>query len=78
MLLASCASKPVVRTETVTVHTPVYIAIPAELTQICTVALPQVWKNSALADYAILLSICLNTVNNQLYSISKLQPRTTP
>lgn len=73
MLLASCA-KPIVRTETVTVHTPVYIALPADLLRPCVVDVPTTWTNGSLAEYAIQLRTCLNVVNDQLSRIQKLQP----
>jgi hypothetical protein len=78
VLLTACAGKPIVRTETVTVHTPVYVPLPSDLLTVCTVTAPEVWTNGSLLDYALQIKACLNATNDKLMRIRALQPRTTP
>jgi hypothetical protein len=73
MPLCGCSPKAV-RTQTVEVRTPVYIALPADLLRPCTVDMPQVWTNGALIEYAIQIKACLNATNDKLIKIRGLQP----
>lgn len=74
-LLASCASSPAVRTETVTVKVPSYVALPTELLRPCTVDMPAVWTNGSLADYVLRLQACLKQDADKLERIKRLQPQ---
>ena len=74
LCLASCASKPAIRTETVRVNVPAYIALPTDLLRPCIVDVPATWTNGSLIDYAIRLKSCLATANDQLTKIRGLQP----
>ena len=86
--LTACA-KPAIRTETVTVKVPVFVAMPAEFFEPCMVpdpnhpkvliafnaaALPDPLTNGALALYVINLETCLAASNDKLQRIKKLQP----
>ena len=71
--LTACA-KPAIRTETVTVRVPTYIALPTDLLRPCTVDMPQVWTNGSLLDYAIQIKACLDATNDKLIRIRGLQP----
>ena len=73
ILLCAC-SRQVVRTETVQVKVPVYVALPTELLRPCAVDMPVTWTNGALAQYAIDLRACLATTNDRLNRIKGLQP----
>lgn len=73
LLLTACA-KPAIRTETVEVKTPVYVALPTELMRPCFVDMPATWTNGALVEYAIRLKTCLSASNDKLARIRGLQP----
>lgn len=73
-LLASCASSPAVRTETVTVKVPSYVALPTDLLRPCFVDTPATWTNGALVEYAIQIKVCLAASNDKLMRIKRLQP----
>ena len=74
LLLTACA-KPAIRTETIEVKTPVYIALPTGLTRPCVVDMPATWTNGSLLDYALQLRACLATSNDKLGRIQGLQPK---
>ena len=74
MLLCAC-SKPAIRTETVTVKVPVYVALPTELTRPCFVDMPATWTNGTLLDYVIQIKACLEESNDKLIRIRGLQPK---
>src|SRR6185312_978189 len=64
-LLALCAcSRAPVRTETVEVKVPVYVALPTDLLRPCTVDMPATWTNGSLVEYAIRLKTCLSASND--------------
>ena len=71
--LTACA-KPVIRTETVEVRVPVYVALPTDLLHPCFVDVPATWTNGALIEYAIHLKTCLAASNDKLIRIKALQP----
>lgn len=74
-LIPLCACSPkAVRTETVTVKVPSYVALPTELLRPCTVDMPAVWTNGSLADYVLRLQACIRTDTDKLTRIQKLQP----
>jgi hypothetical protein len=73
LLLSSCAQGPV-RTETVTVRVPVYVALPADLLLPCYVTLPDVLTNGSMAEYAVNLQACVRTDADKLIKIRGLQP----
>ena len=73
LLLTACA-RTAVRTETIKVPTPVYVALPAELLRTCVVSLPDPLTNGLLVEYAIGLQACLAASNDKLERIRKLQP----
>jgi len=75
LALCGCSPKVAVRTETVTVRTPVYVALPAELLRTCDVSLPQPLTNGLLVEYAAGLQVCLGATNDKLTRIRTLQPR---
>lgn len=77
LCLASCASKPV-RTQTVEVKVPVYVALPTELLRPCTVGIPNIWTNGSLIEYTLHIKSCLDETNDKLIRIRGLQPRTSP
>lgn len=74
MLLCVACSKPAVRTESIEVKTPVYVALPTDLLSPCTVDLPDAWTNGTLADYALRLQACIRVDTDKLKRIQKLQP----
>lgn len=69
---AGCVTKPLVRTETVTVEKPVIVAVPAELTR--GVAEPKlstgVVTNSQLADWIDAWRAALRLANCKLEKIA--------
>ena len=73
LMLCACSPKAV-RTETVTVRVPTYIALPTDLLRPCTVDMPATWTNGALLDYALQLKACLDATNDKLNRIRGLQP----
>lgn len=75
LLLCGCSPRTAVRTETVTVHTPVYVALPPELLRTCDVSLPGPLTNGLLVEYTIGLQVCLDASNDKLERIRKLQTR---
>lgn len=74
--LTSCASKPIVRTETVEVERPVIVGVPAELTR--TPPEPQLpvgaISNDDLADYVDALKAWGRGMVKQLQEIAGLAP----
>jgi hypothetical protein len=72
-LLCACSRAPV-RTETVEVKVPVYVALPADLLRPCFVDVPAAWTNGTLVEYAIHLKTCLGASNDKLIRIKALQP----
>lgn len=74
-LIPLCACSPkAVRTETVTVKVPSYVALPTDLLRPCTVDMPAVWTNGTLVEYALQIKACLNASNDKLNRIRGLQP----
>ena len=86
--LTACA-KPAIRTETVEVKVPVFVALPTEFFKPCMVpdphnpvrlivfnptALPDPLTNGTLALYTINLRTCLATADGRLNRIKGLQP----
>ena len=74
MLLCVACSKPAVRTESIEVKTPVYVAMPTDLLSPCTVDMPATWTNGTLIEYALQIKACLAASNDKLIRIRKLQP----
>ena len=75
-LIPLCGCSPrAVRTETVTVHTPVYVALPTELLRPCIVDMPATWTNGSLLDYVIQIKACLEESNDKLIRVRELQPK---
>ena len=74
LALCGCSPKVAVRTETIKVPTPVYVALPDELLRTCVVSLPEPLTNGLLVEYAIGLQACLAASNDKLERIKKLQP----
>lgn len=72
--LCGCSQAPV-RTETVTVKVPVYVALPTELLRPCVVDMPATWTNGTLLDYVIQIKACLEESNDKLIRIRGLQPK---
>jgi hypothetical protein len=74
--LAACASKPV-KPEAVEVRVPVYVRLPAELTE--EVAKPQLKAgpvvNEDIADLADARGLALDEANAKLRRIRALQPK---
>lgn len=74
LLLTSCASKPAVRTETVTVERPVVVAVPAALTE--PVPEPQLpageLTNEDIVDHVDALRAALRQANRKLREIAGL------
>lgn len=74
-LIPLCACSPkAVRTETVEVKVPAYVALPTDLLRPCTVDMPATWTNGSLVEYAIRLQSCLAATNDKLAKIRGLQP----
>lgn len=74
-LIPLCACSPkAVRTETVEVKVPVYVALPADLLRPCSVGVPNISTNSSLIEYALHIKLCLNETNDKLIRIRGLQP----
>lgn len=71
-MLWGCASQPIVRTETVTVHVPVVQRVPAELT--AHPAKPQISgdTNGALGDLVLALEHALDNAYAKLDAIAGL------
>jgi hypothetical protein len=63
-----------VRTETVEVKVPVYVALPTDLLRPCTVDMPTTWTNGTLLEYALQIKACLEESNDKLIRIRGLQP----
>ena len=78
-LLASCASNPIVKTQTVTVKVPVVESVPSALTQ--PVAEPKLKDgpitNRDLADWALALRQALREANARLEQIAGFSPNDT-
>lgn len=74
--LAACASKPV-KPEAVEVRVPVYVRLPAELTEPVTVPAlkPGPVTNADLADWADALREALQHANGKLARVRALQPQ---
>lgn len=70
-LLTSCASSPV-RTQTVTIHDPVIVPVPAALT--APVPKPKLTgnDNGSLAQYILALQSALDAANARLMKIAGL------
>lgn len=60
------------RTETVTVHTPVIVAVPAPLTDPVPAPVLTGDTNGALADYIVALQHALGAANAKLRQIADL------
>lgn len=73
-LSVGCSQRAAVRTETITVKVPTYVALPDELVKPCAVSLPNQWTNGALADYVLRLQACLRQDADKLERIKRLQP----
>ncbi len=75
ILLTSCANQPAIRTQTVSVNVPVYVALPATLTApVVFPGFPTTVTNASLADYILSLQASLKQANGQLSKIQSLQP----
>ena len=74
LTLCACSPRTAVRTETIKVPTPVYVALPDDLLRTCVVSLPDPLTNGLLIEYAIGLQACLAASNDKLQRIKKLQP----
>ena len=72
-MFGGCSSTPV-RTETVTVYTPRYVALPQELTNQVPEPSIRVRTNRDLSDLAIAFQIALAQANRQLEAIREIQP----
>ena len=74
--LAACASKPV-KPETVEVRVPVYVRLPAELTEPVTEPALKTGPitNADLADWADALREALQHANGKLARVRALQPK---
>jgi type IV pilus biogenesis protein CpaD/CtpE len=74
--LAACASKPV-KPEAVEVRVPVYVRLPAELTEPVTEPVLKAGPvtNADLADWADALREALQHANGKLARIRALQPK---
>lgn len=73
--LMAC-TKPIVRTETVTVKVPVVQPVPAELTDPVTEPAMQGDTNSAMAEYILALRHALDAANAKLKAIAGLGDKT--
>ena len=73
--LAGCAQQPIIRTRTVKVDVPVYVKLPAYLTQHTALESPQIATNADLADYALQCKADRATAYSKLDAIRKVQPR---
>ena len=73
MVLSACSTSPT-KTETVTVHVPVIVQVPSELTT--PLAYPDftIKTNSDMADMIIALRHQLDKANGQLRAIREIQP----
>ena len=71
--LSACSTAPI-KTETVTVYTPKYVALPSELTSQVPEPSFAVETNSDLADLAIAFKLALKKANSQLQAIKDIQP----
>ena len=76
LLLTGCASTQVVKTETVEVKVPVFVALPSELTN--SVLVPYLAAgpatNDAIVDLCERRAVALRLANDQLSKILSLQP----
>lgn len=79
LLLASCASSPIVRTETVTVEKPVIVGVPAELTRVAPepVLPPGPLTNDDIVDDRDAWRAWGRGLAEQLRKISGLAPAVT-
>lgn len=75
LCLSGCATAPVVRTETVTVHTPVIVPVPVVLTNPVPSPAMNGDTNGALADYIASLQVALQEANAKLRQIAGLAPK---
>lgn len=74
-MLTGCATAPVVRTETVKVNVPTYVALPAELTAAAPMpAFPANVTNGALVSYVLALQDAFQLDAAKLDKIHALQP----
>ena len=73
MTISACSSTPV-KTETVTVHVPTYIQLPADLTQPVPVPSVDVQTNGDLAEYALKVRQALDEANRRLEAIREIHP----
>lgn len=78
-MLASCASNPIIKTQTVTVKVPIVESVPSVLTQ--PVPEPKLKDgpitNRDLADWALALRQALREANAKLEQIAGLSPNGT-
>jgi hypothetical protein len=75
MLLASCATTPPTRTETVEVKVPVYVALPSALTTGAPIpAFPATLTNAAWLQYTLDLQTALKIDDDKLIKVQALQP----
>lgn len=75
MSLTACTPQPVIRTETVTVKVPAYVALPDSLT--APVSVPELKDkptNGDLAQYALECITELKKANVKFEAIQKAQP----
>ena len=73
MALSACSSAPI-KTETITVYTPKYVALPDDLTRQVPEPRIVLRTNSDLSDLALAFQLALKQANRQLQSIKEIQP----
>lgn len=73
MTISACSTAPI-KTQTVTVHVPAYIQLPADLTQSVAVPVVDVQNNADLAEFALKLREALDQANGQLDAIRDISP----
>lgn len=73
MITSACSTAPI-KTQTVTVHVPAYIQLPADLTQPVPVPAVDVKDNGDLAEYALKVRKALDQANRQLEAIRGIEP----
>jgi len=73
--LTACATKPIIRTRTVTVDVPVYVSLPDYLaTPVQAPSASHIATNGDLADYALQCKARLKAANGKLSAIRQAQP----
>lgn len=72
-ITSACSTAPI-KTETVTVHVPTYIKLPADLTAEVPAPVVDVQDNGDLAEYALKVRAALDQANRQLEAIRGIEP----